>query len=651
MQNSENIDTTNFVQYRNNVTPRYINYNFQNQYIQNNFRNYNYLYSSEEDLKNSKGYYFLTEKNKSYYAPISNDSSISNSIKYYKNFEYPLQTQKTLDTINLNYSVLSNPNNDEINGIYNLTIQNKNNLKNCSKGFINPTKKNNNNIFHKADSNQSKNNIQYYNSINTTSYDKKNIGDNDERIIKIKNNNPLNSMHNRTKSNVLNEKFFRNIEQKKNHNEKFKTFNKDYQTYNNNYTIYALNQRNDDKLNILKANKISFNKKITNNKIDGNETMTQKSALNISKQDYIQNKNDNCISKGKNKIFQIKLLNNKKIHYNKIVSPKSGDINCIKKISMGNISNLNKNNINSNHSFYERKSFSKDILNEKNSQITQGGIIPTKKKEIIIRNSGDKKCLVKFNSKCSVIKSNNSNQQNRNIIKRNNSTKLNNFYKEEFNENKLKKVHLEYNVKNNDKNLNEFNLIKENIDTNSINIICNFKNSIKTLPESINNESKKMNTNSNKINLQNIKNINKIQCSKIIEDENNFKNKNLNQKVIKSTNLKEKINKISINKSKSNIFAFIPKPNNCKNTNLNKSKKIKKVFSKKNLIQLNNINNKFYQEDIEIKENQDNIYKPQISVRLTLFSNKVEKKGKYFYVNVFYSENIKNNPDYEDSDF
>ena len=641
MQNSENIDTTNFVQYRNNVTPRYINYNFQNQYIQNNFRNYNYLYSSEEDLRNSKGYYFLTEKNKSYYAPISNDSSISNSIKYYKNFEYPLQTQKTLDTINLNYSVLSNPNNDEI----------KNNLKNCSKGFINPTKKNNNNIFHKADSNQSKNNIQYYNSINTTSYDKKNIGDNDERIIKIKNNNPLNSMHNRTKSNVLNEKFFRNIEQKKNHNEKFKTFNKDYQTYNNNYTIYALNQRNDDKLNILKANKISFNKKITNNKIDGNETMTQKSALNISKQDYIQNKNDNCISKGKNKIFQIKLLNNKKIHYNKIVSPKSGDINCIKKISMGNISNLNKNNINSNHSFYERKSFSKDILNEKNSQITQGGIIPTKKKEIIIRNSGDKKCLVKFNSKCSVIKSNNSNQQNRNIIKRNNSTKLNNFYKEEFNENKLKKVNLEYNVKNNDKNLNEFNLIKENIDTNSINIICNFKNSIKTLPESINNESKKMNTNSNKINLQNIKNINKIQCSKIIEDENNFKNKNLNQKVIKSTNLKEKINKISINKSKSNIFAFIPKPNNCKNTNLNKSKKIKKVFSKKNLIQLNNINNKFYQEDIEIKENQDNIYKPQISVRLTLFSNKVEKKGKYFYVNVFYSENIKNNPDYEDSDF
>ncbi len=84
---------------------------------------------------------------------------------------------------------------------------------------------------------------------------------------------------------------------------------------------------------------------------------------------------------------------------------------------------------------------------------------------------------------------------------------------------------------------------------------------------------------------------------------------------------------------------------------MNKSKKIKKVFSKKNLIQLNNINNKFYQEDIEIKENQDNIYKPQISVRLTLFSNKVEKKGKYFYVNVFYSENIKNNPDYEDSDF
>ena len=640
MQNSENINTTNIVQYRNNVNHRYFNYMLPNQYTQNNLKYNNYLCSSGKDLRNSKGYYFLTEKNNGYYESLNNDSLVSNSIKYYNNYEYFSQSQN-----NLNYSILSNMQNVESNDIYDLRNKNNNNIKNCSKIYKDSNAK--------INTNQSNNHTQYYNSTNSTSYDIKNNGDNNNytTVIKVKNNKVSHAIHNRIKSSVLNDKYFHNFQHEKNDDEKFISYNNNKnQTYNNEYIVYPINQRNDDKLYKMKNNKTFLNKDSIYYNINKDEIKNQNSTKNISRKDNNLN-NSNHISNEKKKIMHIKLLHNKKINYNKIISPKLGSINDIKRISLGNISNLNDSNINSNHSFYERKSFSKDILNEKNSQITQGGIIPTKKKEIIIRNSGDKKCLVKFNSNYSVIKSNNSNQQNRNIIKRNNSTKLNNFYKEEFNENKLKKVNLEYNVKNNDKNLNEFNSIKENIDTNSINIICNFKNSIKTLPESINNESKKMNTNSNKINLQNIKNINKIQCSKIIEDENNFKNKNLNQKVIKSTNLNEKINKISINKSKSNIFAFIPKPNNCKNTNLNKSKKIMKVFSKKNLIQLNNINNKFYQEDIEIKENQDNIYKPQISVRLTLFSNKVEKKGKYFYVNVFYSENIKNNPDYEDSDF
>ena len=131
----------------------------------------------------------------------------------------------------------------------------------------------------------------------------------------------------------------------------------------------------------------------------------------------------------------------------------------------------------------------------------------------------------------------------------------------------------------------------------------------------------------------------------------NLTNINLNQKSKKLNILNKKEKQISINKSKSIIFSFIPKPNNYKNLSKSKLKKIKKVFSKKNLIQLNNINNKFYQEDIIIKENDDDILKPQISVRLTLFSSKAENKGKYFYVNVFYSENIKNNPECEDSDF
>ena len=80
-------------------------------------------------------------------------------------------------------------------------------------------------------------------------------------------------------------------------------------------------------------------------------------------------------------------------------------------------------------------------------------------------------------------------------------------------------------------------------------------------------------------------------------------------------------------------------------------KKIKKVFSKKNIIQLNNISNKVYEEDFIVKVKKDKILKPQISVRLTLFSNNNEANENYFLVNLFYSENIKNKLDYEESDF
>ena len=142
----------------------------------------------------------------------------------------------------------------------------------------------------------------------------------------------------------------------------------------------------------------------------------------------------------------------------------------------------------------------------------------------------------------------------------------------------------------------------------------------------------------------------------IIYDRNNkiiCKNISQSSKILKENNFKgeENIKKISINQSKSNIFSFIPKPNNQKAKSKKESKKMKKVFSKKNLIHLNNICNKVYEEDFVAKERKDNILKPQKSVRLTLFSNKIQKKGNYFAINLFYSENIKRKPDYEESDF
>ena len=650
MQNSENIDTTNFAQYRNNINPRYINYIFPNQYIQNNFKCNSYLFTSEEEIRNSKENYFLTERNNGYYTPLTNDSFASNSIKYYKNYDYTSQTQNTLDTINLNYSILSNHKNNETNTVYNLASQKINNQKNCSKVLQNTLKKNNIKNLQKQYSNQSSNNNQYTISNISNSYNiKNNLNNNSQTFIK-NNNNILNSNHMRTKSNVLNDKYMLNFQHKKNNDEKFISHNTNInQTFNNNYTICDLSRRNDDKLSKLKVNKTCFNKEFNNYKINKDETKNKNSTINISKEKI--NNNKDYISNGKKKIIQIKILNNKKINYNRIFSPGTGNINNIQKISLGNISNLNDSILNNNHSFYERKSFSKDIIHDKNSQISQPNIIPARKKEIIIRNNNDNNFLNKFNSNYSINKINDSCKQKENIFQRINSSKLNNFNKKERNDIKLKKGNSKNNINLNDEYLRDIKSIKENIDTNNINCIYNTKNKSKIRSETINNMNKTLNINEDNISFKNINNINKSKYKQIKINENNLANINLNQKSKKLNILNENEKQISINKSKSNIFSFIPKPNNYKNVTKGKLKKIKKIFSKKNLIQLNNINNKFYQEDIIIKDNNDDILKPQISVRLTLFSSKEEKKGKYFYINVFYSENIKNNPEFEDSDF
>jgi hypothetical protein len=210
------------------------------------------------------------------------------------------------------------------------------------------------------------------------------------------------------------------------------------------------------------------------------------------------------ISENQNEYNEIKLLNNKN---NRILSPKEGNINCSKKISLGNISNLSESKFNNNHSFYERKSFSKDAPHEKKAQINQSNIIPTKKKEIIIRNNNDNKCLFKFNSNFSVNKINNYYQQKDNLFQRINSIKLNNFYKEEEkNDIRLKKGN--NNIKHNAENLRDLKSIKENIDTNNINCLYNIKNDIKIRPETINNESKILKINDDDINFKNLNNIN-----------------------------------------------------------------------------------------------------------------------------------------------
>ena len=209
MLNSDENNITNYAQYRRNGDSRYTNYMPHNEYIKNNLNYNNFVYSFGKDLRNSKGYYFLTEQNNGYFDSLNNDSLASTSIKYCNNYEYPAKTKNTLDTINLNYSIISDSQNDEKNGFYSLCSPKNANLKNGSKLFKKSMKKMN--------SNQSNNNTQYYNSTNSTSYDIKNYGDNNNKQTIVNNQNKYikQVIHNRTKSGVLNNKNFCNFQHKK----------------------------------------------------------------------------------------------------------------------------------------------------------------------------------------------------------------------------------------------------------------------------------------------------------------------------------------------------------------------------------------------------------------------------------------------------
>ena len=79
-----------------------------------------------------------------------------------------------------------------------------------------------------------------------------------------------------------------------------------------------------------------------------------------------------------------------------------------------------------------------------------------------------------------------------------------------------------------------------------------------------------------------------------------------------------------------------------------KNKKNKKFVSNKKLMTLKNLNYKTFEEDFPLKLKNYKRYKytkylkPQISVRITLFNIEKLERKRYFHVNFFYSENIRN---------
>ena len=97
-------------------------------------------------------------------------------------------------------------------------------------------------------------------------------------------------------------------------------------------------------------------------------------------------------------------------------------------------------------------------------------------------------------------------------------------------------------------------------------------------------------------------------------------------------------------KLNSYFFSYIPKT---KKEMTKLRHKRKKKLNKENKLLLQNLNSKIFEEDFPIKIKYNRIYrinrqlKPQIALRLTLFKLEKEENERYFFVNIFYSENIR----------
>ena len=130
----------------------------------------------------------------------------------------------------------------------------------------------------------------------------------------------------------------------------------------------------------------------------------------------------------------------------------------------------------------------------------------------------------------------------------------------------------------------------------------------------------------------------------------NLKNISSNKIVIKSNNNKRS-KKASPRKS-SFFFSYLPK-SKIGEKNKKKIKKRNKIINNENKIILKNMIFKTFKEDFPIKIKYNRNYflnkklKPQIAFRMTLFKRTKIEFERYYLVNVFCSENIRN-PDNKD---
>lgn len=450
------------------------------------------------------------------------------------------------------------------------------------------------------------------------------------------NNFKLNTERTKNENGFYKEKIINTIYNKNSNLEKIV---KNY--INNKDKIYDKNNYLSINKNIAYSDRGNFN--VINEKIKKNYQNGNEKKINL----VINTFNNNNI--GKQSKFDI------------IPSNNSGEMCKIKKI---NLINLNGNATN-NNSFYEIKSLSpsqKMTKTKHNNNQIINIVYKNNNNELIVdkvKNSNTK--LIEYNNMKDII---NLNQKKNKFTKLNTSIGKNK--KPIFPKKKIYRKIFEL-ANSSQRNINNaYGKSKENINIMNVNSNSNnyIKNKNSKIDNIINDKMKKINNKIIKIEKKNIKstndNKNKSSKSKILVKKNviiNEKNKNSNGYAIKlknkKPNYKRPLNSIiyldtrkpmELKKINSSNFTYFPIS---KKSNLSskKYKKIKRLSGDKNIVQLSNINVKTYEEDFPLNAKKNIIdeknLKPQISFRIALFGKKEQEYEKYFLVNVFHSENIK----------
>lgn len=582
-------------------------YNSTKYYNTNSSKHRNYCPSSEDEKTNSKSNNFLLEKNKSTNIKNKYDikiNSCSNTFCKSQKFfnDYDNQTeQKYKNTITENLSRMSNHTcislNSLINGNNYLQYESE------KKSNINYTENYNTNV---NISDKYNNYGKYYTKAIDNKKNEKQIFNNSQKLIENHNNNI-----NRAKYGTLNQE--------------------------KNYKLNSSKRRNSETINIINDEKKSSptrKNNLSQNRREKNLSINLKeNFLNINKKNVIT------------------MIPNKKIKNDKIkkshnsILNKNSELSKIKKLSLMSISNFSNLNDSSqknpsdknNHSFYEVKSLSREFPHQQ-TEILISEANKIKNNNSVLNLSNNKN-----------IESNLKQNNNINTNKEANSNAKNNFFKLEA-KNTVKDLKSKtFNLSGINKYLTKekkVNIFKEN--KKSISIIIN-KGKINNINNNglnymKNNISSNYNSNNNdKINIGNILLKKREINNNMIKLRNDYKISKLNNirnNIRIETYLRMK--KFKANKINSYSLNYIS------NIKPEKNKKNKKFVSNKKLMTLKNLNYKTFEEDFPLKLKNYKRYKytkylkPQISVRITLFNIEKLERKRYFHVNFFYSENIRN---------